>query len=199
MSATKDFRARHGGFVATRNEQLFFTLRDQLLPFGNPLSDEQKQALGGAMQGEPIAAPRERQEQVARLHRQLTALGVPLWGAAGGHGVFIDAARLLPHLSAEDQPVAALAAELYLRGGVRGGEHFYAPWQRERGLALLRLAVPVGRYGGSALDGAAEALATIRRHPERVRGLRKTFQPAGALGGFLARFEYVSTAAGARR
>ena len=51
-----------------------------------------------------------------------TPAGVPVVMPIGGHGVFIDAARFLPHLPREQFPAQALAAALYTDSGVRSME-----------------------------------------------------------------------------
>ena len=50
---------------------------------------------------------------------RLVAAGVPVVRPAGGHAVFLDAARFLEHLPSSAFPGQALAGELYLEGGLR--------------------------------------------------------------------------------
>jgi tryptophanase len=189
LSATKDFRVRQGGFVATHSAELAARLGDLVLAFGCALPTEAGPALTAALAGKAFAAARQRLELVQGLHRRLTALGVPLLQPAGGHAVVVDAGALLPHLSAEQFPAQALACELYRRAGVRCAPHFGSERHVAEGRALVRLAVPVGRHVADDLEPLVEALAAIRLQPGDVTGLRLISQSAGAVGALLARWE----------
>ncbi|WP_019509201.1 hypothetical protein [Pleurocapsa sp. PCC 7319] len=80
---------------------------------------------------------------------------------------FIDAGKLLPHISPEQFPGQALAVQLYLEGEIRTGEigsFAFADPDPETGkmvhpkLELVRLAIPRGVYTQSDLDYVAEML-----------------------------------------
>ncbi len=189
LSASKDFPARHGGFVAAHDAARFARLKDLRIAFGGELTADHRSTLAGAMQADPFPAVRERMKQVRQLRQRLAALRVPLYGPPGGHAVVVDAGRLLPHLTADRYPVQALANELYRQVGVRAGGHFLSPAQCAEGLALLRLAVPISRYGPEAIDRIVQAFEAIARRPEAIGGLRSLTPPDGPLGELNARFE----------
>lgn len=70
---------------------------------------------------------RARVGQVEYLGSLIRDAGVPIVLPVGGHGVFIDAARFLPHMPREQFPAQALAAALYVESGVRAMERARSP------------------------------------------------------------------------
>src|SRR5260370_31360599 len=76
------------------------------------------------------------------LGRHIADHGVPIVEPPGGHAIYIDAARMLPHIPRHQFPAQALAVELYRHAGIRsveiGSVMFGAHPQHER----LRLALP---------------------------------------------------------
>ena len=60
--------------------------------------------------------------QVHYLGRKLLDAGVPIVMPMGSHAIFIDAKKFLPHVDQDAYPAQALAAELYLEGGIRSME-----------------------------------------------------------------------------
>ncbi|WP_235472400.1 beta-eliminating lyase-related protein, partial [Ardenticatena maritima] len=140
--------------------------------------------------------------QVRYLAEQLQAANVPIVQPPGGHAVYVDARRLLPHIPQAHFPAQALAVALYLEAGVRGveiGSVMFAHEDPETGemvypaLELVRLALPRRVYTQSHLDYVVDALGRLAAQPERVRGLRMTFAPR-LLRHFTARFEPVEEA-----
>jgi tyrosine phenol-lyase len=118
-----------------------------------------------------------RVEQVNYLWRRLKG-EVPLVAPAGGHGVFIDAKTFLPHVAADHHPAEALAAFVYDHSGVRltKGPPL-APSQSQRGIQLLRLAVPARRYLQAHMDDVAESVLHAYAHREEIKGLRRIEKP----------------------
>ncbi len=60
-----------------------------------------------------------RVKQVRYLGEKLTDAGVPIVRPVGGHAVFLDARAFCPHLDQTVFPAQALAAAIYVEGGVR--------------------------------------------------------------------------------
>jgi tryptophanase len=89
---------------------------------------------------------------VAYLGEKLKEFGVAVQEPFGGHAIFVDAHRILPHLPKDQFQAQTLAVELYMEGGVRGVEIGTLladrdPVTRENRypkLELLRLTIPVG-------------------------------------------------------
>jgi tyrosine phenol-lyase len=92
----------------------------------------------------------------------------------------------------EEFPAQALAAALYLAGGVRSmergivsGGHGDRPYD---GLELVRLTIPRRVYTQEHLTYVADVVADVHERRDTVPGLRMTYEPAH-LRFFQARFE----------
>src|ERR1041385_1642639 len=93
---------------------------------------------------------RSRIGQVMYLGARLIAAGIPIVRPIGGHAVFLDAARMLPHLSRDEFPAQSLAAALYADSGIRAmergmgsaGRDPLTGKNRRPELELVRLTIP---------------------------------------------------------
>jgi tryptophanase len=134
--------------------------------------------------------------QVRWLGERMLEAGVPIVEPVGGHAVFLDALRCLPHLPRTHYPAQALSCALYEAGGVRGVEIGTVLAGRDPGsgeerfprLELVRLAVPRRVYTQSHMAVVADAAAAVLQEREAVVGLRMTYE-APMLRHFTARFE----------
>ncbi|HPZ48452.1 MAG TPA: beta-eliminating lyase-related protein, partial [Propionibacteriaceae bacterium] len=123
--------------------------------------------------------------QAAYLAGQLDAYGIPYQRPAGGHAVFLDAGKLLPHLPWNKYPGHALAVELYIEAGIRSCDigsylmdrHPVTGAEQQAPLEFTRLAIPRRTYTQSHLDVIAEALGHIRDRADQVKGYRITWEP----------------------
>ena len=115
----------------------------------------------------------------------------------GGHAVYVDARRFLPHIPQAEFPAQALVVALYREGAVRGveiGSVMFGRKNRQTGesiyadLELVRLAVPRRVYTNTHLAYVVEVLEQIGGHREELRGLRMVHE-APVLRHFTARFE----------
>ena len=115
---------------------------------------------------------------------------------AGGHAVFLDARRFLPHLPWEEYPGQALAVELYLEGGVRSceiGSLMLGRVDPETGEELpaahdlVRLAIPRRTYTQSHMDYLIEVVARVHERRDAITGMRIESAPP-VLRHFSARF-----------
>ncbi len=202
MSAKKDPMVNIGGFVALRSEELYRKVRDFGILY-------EGYATYGGLAGRDLAALAQglresvmpqhlayRTAQVAQLHQALEASGVPVMSPVGGHGVYVDAGRMLPHIARDAFPAWALSVELYRERGIRAveigtvlagrdpktGEHDYPA------LELLRLAIPRRVYSQAQLAQVAEAMRRILARRDGVEGYRFTYEPP-TLRHFAAEFE----------
>jgi tyrosine phenol-lyase len=136
-----------------------------------------------------------RVEQVAYLGDRLIAAGVPVVRPIGGHAVFLDARRFLPHLTQDQLPAQALAAALYIESGVRTMERGIVSAGRDKSgqnhhpkLELVRVTIPRRVYTYAHMDVVADAIIDLFEDRDRITGLRFTYEPP-MLRFFNARFE----------
>ena len=113
--------------------------------------------------------------------KELMKRGVPVVTPAGGLGCHLNAREFLPHIDDHEYPAGALAAAVYLAGGVRGMERGTLSEQREPDgtepiaeVELLRLAMPQARLHHE--PGA------LRRGPHHVAASRTASSSAACAG-----------------
>ena len=207
MSAKKDGLVNIGGFIATNDEALATRLSNMLIliegftTYGG-LAGRDLAAIAIGL--EEVLEERylaHRVGQVRRFGERLVAAGVPIVLPIGGHAVFLDARRFLPHLPQSAFPAQALTCALYLEGGIRGveigGLMFGTPdeatgkWTWPE-LELVRLAVPRRVYTDAHLDHVVEACAKILACRDTIRGLRIVSR-APVLPHFTARLEPIGS------
>jgi tyrosine phenol-lyase len=122
--------------------------------------------------------------------------GIPITMPIGGHGVFIDAKRFLPHLGQDVFLAQALAAELYIDSGIRSMERGAVSAGRDRKtgknrtprLELVRLTIPRRVYTQAHMDVIAESVYNVYERREEIKGLKMVYEPR-YLRFFQARFE----------
>jgi tyrosine phenol-lyase len=203
MSSKKDNLVNIGGFLALRDPDLAAEARSLLVAFEGlhtygGISGRDMESLARGIR-EMVATDdhiRARIGQVEYLGDLLFKAGVPIIRPVGGHGVFIDAAKVLEYLPQEHFPAQALAAAIYLDSGVRGMERGIVSAGRdpETGenhhpkLELVRLTIPRRVYTQAHMDVVAESVAATYQRREEIGGLRFTYEPE-KLRFFQARFE----------
>lgn len=183
LSAKKDGIVNIGGILATNREdwaERFSTLL--ILTEGFPtyggLAGRDLEAIGVGL--EEALDPdylRYREATVAYLARGIREAGLPIVEPPGGHAVFIDAARALPHIPPEQLPAQALSVELFLEGGVRTVEIGTLMFGDAARHELVRLALPRRVYTASHVDWVIETAQRIAKRLDRIPGYRIVKEP----------------------
>ena len=95
----------------------------------------------------------------------------------GGHAVYIDAKKMLPHIPISQFPGQTLAVELYLAGGIRGCEIGSVMFGKSAQMELVRLAIPRRVYTQSHIDYVVEVIIGVFKKRNKLRGMEITNQP----------------------
>jgi len=193
FSAKKDAFANIGGLLCTNDDRVAQLETNLLIltegfPTYGGLAGRDLEAIAVGL--EEILDPdylRYRIISTGYLGRHIADHGVPIVEPPGGHAIYIDAARMLPHIPAAQFPGQALAVELYRHAGIRsveiGSVMFGAAARHE----LLRLAIPRRVYTQSHIDYVVEAILEVNARKQDIRGLEIVEEPP-FLRHFSARF-----------
>jgi tryptophanase len=194
MSAKKDGLANIGGFLCTNDDRLAQQEKDLLIltegyPTYGGLAGRDLEAIAVGIQ-EALEEDylRYRITSTAYLGNHVAAQGVPIVQPPGGHAIYLDARAFLPHVPVEQFPGVALAAELYLEGGVRSVEIGSLMFGPAAQMELVRLAIPRRVYTQSHIDYLVEVILEVWKNRESIRGVRLTYQ-APFLRHFTAHLE----------
>lgn len=201
MSGKKDCIVNIGGFLAMNDEELFQKAKSIVVVFeGMPsyggMSGRDMEAMAiGLREAMDYNYIKHRVEQVAYLGEQLSEAGVPIVKPVGGHAVFLDARAFLSHLTQDEFPAQALAAEIYVDSGVRTMERGIVSAGRDKEgknhypkLELVRLTIPRRVYTYAHLDYVAESIINVYKQRDTVKGLKWVYEPP-VLRFFTGRFE----------
>lgn len=174
MSAKKDALVNIGGFLALNEWDIFEEARNMVVVYeglhtygGLAGRDMEAMAIGI---GESVCDDHmhARVGQVIYLGNKMMEYDIPIVKPIGGHGIFVDAKKFLPHLSQDTYPAQTLAAEIYQDSGVRtmergivsagrkaNGENYYPK------LELVRFTIPRRVYTQAHMDVIAESVARV--------------------------------------
>jgi tryptophanase len=193
FSAKKDAFANIGGFLSTNDDRLAQQQTDLLIltegfPTYGGLAGRDLEAIAVGL--EEVLDPdylRYRIVSTGYLGRHIADHGVPIVEPPGGHAIYIDAARMLPHIPPHQFPGQALAVELYRHAGIRSVEIGSVMFGEAARHELLRLAIPRRVYTQSHIDYVVEAILEVNARKESIRGMEIVYEPP-FLRHFSARF-----------
>jgi tryptophanase len=191
MSAKKDGMANIGGFLALNDPDVAPRCRTRLVltegfPTYGGLAGYDLEAIAvGLHEALDEDYLRYRIRSIEYLGEKLATAGVPIVRPTGGHALYLDAKRWLPHIPQSQYPAWALSLVLYLEGGIRAAEIGSVMFglqpdgtERPADLELVRLAFPRRVYTQSHVDYVAEVLLHIVKLADRIRGVRIVQAPA---------------------
>jgi tyrosine phenol-lyase len=202
MSAKKDTLVNIGGWLAVNDVEKFDEARNLVVVFeglhtygGLAGRDMEAMAIGieESVDDDHIRA---RVGQVEYLGQKLLGWGIPIVLPIGGHAVFIDAKRFYPHIPQDHFPAQALAADIYIEGGIRtmergivsAGRDPETGRHRSPRLELVRVTIPRRVYTQAHMDVTAEAIEEAWWNRDLATGLRMIYEPK-YLRFFQARFQ----------
>lgn len=185
MSAKKDGMSNIGGFLAMNDETLARNCRTRLVltegfPTYGGLAGYDLEAIAvGLKEALDEDYLRYRIRSIEYLGEKLLKAGIPIVTPTGGHALYLDAKRWLPHIPQSEFPAWALSCVLYVEGGIRAAEIGSVMFgrqpdgtERPANLELVRLAFPRRVYTQSHVDYVAEVLLHVNTIAKRIRGVR---------------------------
>lgn len=182
MSSKKDGIVNIGGILAMRHEDWFQQasvyniMYEGFNTYGGMAGRDMNALAVGLDEVTSADYLENRIRQVHYLGNQLINMGIPVQNPLGGHAVFVDAKRFLPHVPKEQFIAQTLAIELYLEAGVRGVEvgtlladrDPVTKENRYPKLEFLRLAIPRRTYTNNHMDVVAAGLKNIFDRRESI-------------------------------
>lgn len=201
MSAKKDALVNIGGFLAINDWDVFEEARNMVVvyeglhTYGGLAGRDMEAMAIGIEESVDDNHMHARVGQVIYLGEKMIEYGVPIVKPIGGHGIFVDAKKFLPHLTQDQFPAQTLAGEIYLDSGVRtmergivsagrkaNGENYYPK------LELVRFTIPRRVYTQAHMDVIAESTARVFEKRKNIGGLKMVYEPK-YLRFFQAKFE----------
>jgi tyrosine phenol-lyase len=202
MSAKKDALVNIGGFLALNDKKDYeeasnlVVVYEGLHTYGGLAGRDMEAMAIGIKESVSDQHMKARVGQVLYLGDRLMQLGIPITEPIGGHGIFIDAKRFLPHLSQDVFPAQTLAAYLYLDAGIRtmergivsAGRNTKTGGHNYPKLELVRLTIPRRVYTQAHMDVITESVYNVFQNRKNIKGLKMVYEPK-YLRFFQARFD----------
>ncbi|HSQ89716.1 tryptophanase [Romboutsia sp.] len=192
MSSKKDAIVNIGGLIGVRDdEELYNNIKARTIAFEGfvsygGLAGRDLEALAvGLQEGVDFDYLKYRIGQMEYIAARLDEAGITYQNPVGGHAVFVDAKKILPHIPYYQYPAQALAIELYKEAGIRScdiGSYMLdndpvTGQQRQAELEFTRLAIPRRVYTQAHLDVVVDAIIAIKERASEVHGYEITWQP----------------------
>ncbi len=202
MSAKKDAIVNIGGFIAMNDDTLAAKARNLLIvtegfPTYGGLAGRDLEAIAiGLEEVLDEHYLQYRLRSIAYLGERLVQAGVPILQPPGGHAIYLNARKFLPHIPVDQYPGQSLAVELYRWGGIRSVEIGSVMFGRYDAVGkliparmeLVRLAIPRRVYTQSHIDYVIEAIIEVFQNRDTLSGYRIIEEPP-VLRHFTAKFE----------
>jgi tryptophanase len=203
FSARKLGAARGGGII-TKSEKPYRDMRhlvplfEGFLTYGGMSVREMEAMTVGLEETMDEEVINQGPQFIAYMVNELDRKGIPVVTPAGGLGCHLDASRFIPQVPQVQYPAGALAAAMYIAGGVRGMERGTLSEQRNPDgserlaeVELLRLAMPRRVFTLSQVKYAIDRITWLHENRALISGLKFIEEPP-VLRFFMGRLEPVS-------
>ncbi len=191
MSAKKDALVNIGGILAMNDEKLLSEAQnlavvyEGLHTYGGLAGRDMEAMSVGISESVQDDHIRARIGQVEYLGNHIQASGVPVVLPFGGHGIFLNAKKILEHVPQDNFPAQALTAEIYRDSGVRSMERGIVSSGRDKKtgkniypkLELVRLTIPRRVYTQAHMDVVAESVERVYQERKKIKGLKMVYEP----------------------
>ena len=204
MSAKKDAIVNMGGLLGTRDKAAFELIKQRCISFEGfvtygGMSGRDLEALAiGLKEGISEDFLRYRIGQLEYMAARLDEAGIAYQAPVGGHALFIDAKKMLPHIPWYQYPAQALAVQLYIEAGIRGcdiGSYMLdrdpvTGKEQESKFEFTRFCIARRVYTQAHLDIIVDALIEVKKNADKIKGL-KIIEEAPVLRHFTGKLEIV--------
>ncbi len=204
-SSKKDCLVNIGGFLATNDKEIFEATRNMVVvyeglhTYGGMAGRDMEAVARGLREGAEYNYLKYRINQVRYLGELLMDANVPIVKPTGGHAIFLNAIKFLPHLPREQWPAQTLAAAIYEESGVRSMERGAISKGRDKEtgenifpkLELVRLTIPRRVYTNTHMEYTADSIIRLYEKRDEIAGLKMIYEPK-YLRFFQARFEKIN-------
>lgn len=203
MSAKKDALVNIGGWLSLNDEDLAMKCRNLLIvtegfPTYGGLAGRDLEAIAQGL--EEVVDEHYLQYRIRSIEylgEKLLNEGIPIIEPTGGHAIYLDAKRFIPHIPPEQYPGQSIVCELYIEGGLRTteiGSVMFGKYDKQTGklipamMELVRLAIPRRVYTQSHIDYVAEVVTEVFKKRNELKGYKIVYE-APMLRHFTARFQ----------
>lgn len=192
VSAKKDALVNIGGFIALNDPKLYQDLQNLLIlkegfPTYGGLAGRDLEAIARGLHEVLNHDYLEyRLEHTAYLGKLLVEANIPIVRPIGGHAIYINAKKFVPHIPQSQFPGQVVTVELYRAAGIRAteiGSLMFASKDPGTGkwifpkLELVRLAIPRRVYTSSHLEYVADAFIQMKDYRDKLKGLKIIQEP----------------------
>ena len=189
FSARKLGAARGGG-ILTSDEELYqkmcemVPLFEGFLTYGGMSVREMEAMAVGLQETLDINVISQTPIFVEAMCGELEAKGIPVVTPSGGLGCHVDAWQFCPHIPQKQYIAGALAAAIFIAGGIRGMERGTLSEQRNEDgserlaeMELVRLALPKRVFTLSQVKYTVDRVAWLYKNRNLIGGLEFVEEP----------------------
>lgn len=190
LSGKKDAAVNIGGLIAVKeNKELYEQSKYTMIPiegfptYGGLAGRDMEAFAIGLEESVNYDFLHQRVKQVENLGNLLIEAGIPIQRPVGGHAIFVDAKKFLPHVPPHEFPALALCVHMFLETGVRGSEIGSLGYGKgpngEDGLSpteFFRICIPRRVYTDNHLKYVADGLIKLYKKRHEIKGLKIIFE-----------------------